>query len=66
MTILPNFLNKKINYYRQNGILDLRRANKIVSNFNQIWNSMQQEYSSYFTKEDINEIEKKANKFYYS
>jgi len=36
MTILPNFLNKKINYYRQNGILDLRRANKIVSNFNQI------------------------------
>ncbi|MDE6292547.1 MAG: hypothetical protein K2L98_02575 [Bacilli bacterium] len=60
MNILPDFLNKKINYYRQSGILDLKGADKIVGNFNQIWNSMQQEYGSYFTEQDINEIAKRA------
>ncbi len=60
MNILPDFLNKKINYYRQNGILDLKGADKIVGNFNQIWNSMQQEYGSYFTEQDINEIARRA------
>lgn len=53
MNILPDFINKKINYYRQKGIISLENANMIVGNFNQIWNSMQQEYSFFFTKQDI-------------
>lgn len=62
MNILPDFLNKKINYYKQNGIIDVEGANKIIGNFNQIWNSMQQEYNSYFTEQDINYIAIRAGK----
>lgn len=60
MNILPDFINKKINYYRQNGIISLEGANMIISNFNQIWNEMQKEYGSYFTKQDIEDIAKRA------
>ena len=60
MNVLPDFLNKKIAYYLKNGITDQKSANKVISNFNRIWNSMQVEYASYFSKEDINEIQKRA------
>lgn len=62
MNILPDFINKKINYYRQKGIISLENANMIVGNFNQIWNSMQQEYSSFFTKQDIEDIARRAGR----
>lgn len=62
MNILPDFLNKKINYYRQHGIIDQNGANQIVGNFNQIWNSMQREYQSFFSQSDIDEIAKKAGR----
>ena len=62
MNILPNFLNKKINFYKQNGIIDPNNANQIIANFNQIWNSMKREYSVYFSQTDIDEIAKKARR----
>lgn len=62
MNILPDFLNKKINYYRQNGIIDLNGANQIVSNFNRIWNSMQSEYGAYFSDSDIEDIGSRAGR----
>lgn len=51
MNILPDFINKKINYYRSNSLMDLETANQIVNNFNRIWNSMQVEYDAYFSQE---------------
>ncbi len=33
MNILPDFLNHKISYYLQNGIIDKNGANQIVGNF---------------------------------
>lgn len=62
MNVLPDFLNRKINYYRQNGIIDSQGASRIVENFNQIWNSMQKEYGAYFTEQDINDIANRAGR----
>lgn len=62
MNILPDFLNKKLNYYKQNGIIDLKGANQIIFNFNTIWNSMQVEYNSYFSDSDIDVIAKRAGR----
>lgn len=62
MNILPTFLNKKIKYYRENNLMDLETANKIFGNFNRIWNSMQEEYGSYFSQEDINDIARRAGR----
>lgn len=61
MNTLPDFLNKRMKYYIQNGIINQREANTIVANFNQIWNAMQKEYQSFFSQRDINEIAKRAN-----
>ncbi|NLA32504.1 MAG: hypothetical protein GX864_00945 [Mollicutes bacterium] len=60
MNILPDFLNKKCSYYRQHGLLDDQGVDAIIGNFNKIWNSMQAEYSAYFTQQDIVEIEKRS------
>ena len=60
MNILPDFINRKINYYKQHGLLDKKGANKIIGNFNHIWNSMQTEYRSFFSQNDINEIARRA------
>lgn len=62
MNILPDFLNKKINYYRKNNLIDLDIANQIVSNFNRIWNSMQKEYGAHFSQEDIDDIARRAGR----
>lgn len=62
MNILPDFLNKKINYYLKNNFIDLNTANQIVGNFNRIWNSMQKEYGAYFSQEDIDNIARRAGK----
>ena len=60
MNILPDFLNRKISYYLQHGIIDRDGADQIVGNFNRIWNSMQSEYRSFFSQNDIDEIAKRA------
>lgn len=61
MKFLPDFLNKKINYYLANGLLTREGANKITVNFNHIWNSMQNEFNSYFSNGEISEIKRRAN-----
>ena len=62
MNILPDFLNKKMTYYLQHGLIDKAGADKIIGNFNQIWNSMQTEYESFFSQNDINEIARRAGR----
>jgi len=56
MNVLADFLNKKYQYYVSNGIMKKENANKMISNFNVIWNSLQSEYSAFFTEEEIDEI----------
>lgn len=62
MNILPDFLNRKIAYYQQRGMLDVNGSDRIVGNFNRIWNSMQYEYKAYFTHEDIEQIAIRAGR----
>jgi|GEM_PF-3251870 len=62
MNIMPDFLNKKLNYYRNNDLMDLNTANQIIGNFNEIWYSMQIEYEAYFSKNDIAEIGRRAGR----
>lgn len=60
MNILPDFLNKKCAYNLRNGIFTQNTSQKIIGDFNRIWNSMQKEYGAYFSQSDINEIGKRA------
>jgi hypothetical protein len=60
MNVLPDFLNKKMNYYRKNELLDPNHINQIVSNFNEIWNALQTEYGAYFSQGDIDGIAERA------
>lgn len=60
MKVLPDFLNKKCDYSLQNEIYTQGEKNRIVFNFNRIWNSLQSEYQSYFSAEDINNIARRA------
>lgn len=62
MNLLPDFLNRKMNYYRENNLLDRNSCNQIVSNFNRIWNEMQREYNAYFSEEEIKEIERRSRR----
>lgn len=62
MNILPDFLNKKMDYYKRNGLITIEGANKIIGNFNMIWNSMQKEYGAYFLQTDIDAIARRAGK----
>lgn len=60
MNVLPDFLNKKTNYYLNKGILNQHGVAVIISNFNSIWNSMEEEYSTYFDINEINKIENRS------
>lgn len=62
MNLLPDFLNRKMNYYRENNLLDPNSCNQIVSSFNRIWNEMQREYNAYFSGEEIEEIERRSRR----
>lgn len=62
MNVLPDFINKKMNYYRANKLLSPEKIDMIISNFNVIWNSMQEEYHTYFTQEDIHQIARRAGR----
>lgn len=59
MNILSDFLNQKISDYQKRGLLTLEEANKIVGNYNRIWNSMQKEY---FSTKEIDDIAIRAGK----
>lgn len=62
MNILPDFLNKKINYYLSNNLMNAEVANQIVGNFNSIWDSMQREYGAFFSQDDIDGIASRAGR----
>lgn len=62
MDTLPDFLNKKLNYYQKNGIINNEGASKIISNFNRIWNAMQTEYGAYFSGEEISDIARRSGR----
>jgi len=59
MNIFSDFLNQKISDYQKRGLLTLEEANKIVGNYNRIWNSMQKEY---FSTKEIDDIAIRAGK----
>ena len=60
MTVLSHFCNAKKKYNLGCGIWDINDANAAVSNYNKVWNKLQSEYSSFFTRQDIEEIYRKA------
>ena len=63
MNILPDFCNKKMADYQRRGAVSTEESAAMVGNFNKIWNSMQREYGSYFSKEDIDDIYDRAGKY---
>lgn len=62
MNVLADIINKRMKYYLEKGIIEASESNKIISNFNNIWNSMQTEYKAFFSSDDINQIRKRAGK----
>lgn len=62
MNILPDFLNRKCQYYLKNNLLDQNNVNQIIGNFNQIWNDMQREYTAFFTRDEIEDIGSRAGR----
>ncbi|MDE6284477.1 MAG: hypothetical protein K2M17_01905 [Bacilli bacterium] len=62
MNILPDFLNRKCQYYLKNNLLDQDSVRQIIGNFNQIWNEMQREYAAFFTQADIEKISDRARR----
>lgn len=58
---VADFLNKKLNWKLQHGVIDLGTKNAIVSNFNKIWNTIAHEYGFNITPTDLNEINKRAH-----
>ena len=53
MMILPDFMNKKMDLYKKIGLLSFEEADKLISNFNIIWNEMQEEFGVHFTGKEI-------------
>ena len=64
MIIVSDFLNAKKAYLENNGILSVKETSAIVANYNMIWNTLQREYSSYFTPQDIEDIKRRAHTYY--
>ena len=62
MNDLADFLNRRMDYYISNKILTTEDANKIIDNFNEIWNNMQIEYSTYFTIDELKAIARRNGK----
>ena len=62
MNTIPDFLNKKMQYYLEHQLLFDDDVRNIVGNFNSIWNSMQREYQAFFSNDEIEEIGKRAGK----
>ena len=64
MFFLPEFLNRKMAYYLKKGIITRKDADRILSNFNRIWNQMQGEYKAFFSNSDIAEIYNRARRLF--
>ena len=62
MDVIPDFLNKKCAYYLEIGMYTQEQTDQIVGKFNVVWNSLQSEYGSYFSQEDINNIARRAGR----
>lgn len=60
MKYIANFLNVKLSDYVDNKLLDINGKNKIIDNFNIIWNSMLTEYRTYFDQDEYDEIYRMA------
>ena len=60
MTEVSNFANARIAYLKSLNIITDGEASKMISNYNKIWNTLQSEYSTFFSQADIDEIHKKA------
>lgn len=67
MTEVSNFANARTSYLQSIGILTEQEVRALRSSYNKIWNTLQSEYNTFFTQEDINDIARKAqvykNKF---
>ena len=64
MIIVSDFTNAKKAYLQNMGIISITESNAIVANYNRIWNSLQREYSSFFTQKDIDDIKRRAYSYY--
>lgn len=60
MTEVSNFANARIAYLKSLNIITDAEASKMISNYNKIWNTLQSEYSTFFSQTDIAEISKRA------
>ena len=63
MMALAEFVNKRMAVYIKRGKITEAEANKITSNFNEVFNSMQQEYSAYINQQDLVSLKNNANKY---
>ena len=45
-----------MNFYLKNNLMNQDVENQIIWNFNRIWNSMQKEYETFFSKKYIDDI----------
>lgn len=56
MTVVPEFANKKFRIGIANGTYKPEDKNGLVGDFNSLWNSMQKQYETYFSKQEIDAI----------
>lgn len=66
MIYVSHFLNAKMADYANNNKMPASERDKIISNYNRIWNSLQNEYLTFFTQAEIDEIGRIARSFYSS
>ena len=59
MTEISGFANVRTHQLKQQGVFSDKDILVLSSHYNRIWNSMQKEYSAYFSRNDINNIRKK-------
>lgn len=60
MIELSNFTNARLEYLKSINMITQEESSSIIANYNKIWNSLQKEYSTFFTSDDITDIYKKA------
>lgn len=56
MTVVPEFANKKFRIGIANGTYIPEDKSGLVGDFNSLWNSMQRQYETYFSKQEIEAI----------
>lgn len=61
MKYIANFLNVKLSDYIGRNLITVEGKNKIIDNFNIIWNTMLNEYNTYFDQEEYDEMRKMSS-----